>query len=177
MTRRDEQAARRAAELASPERGLYESFSRLGMSPAAALAATMGRDGPRLETDPLEELHRDAVRENQEAARRREVKERAERRVWQNRLDATREKREREAADYLHEVVDAKHAQEERLGLRPVSEGASDKRENLSRRRFLHEAIPPRSMSKRQRRRLRALLAKGKSLREALNQLDREGII
>jgi len=42
---RDQQAEARAARLVDEDRALYESFRDLGMSPAAAMNAAVGRDG------------------------------------------------------------------------------------------------------------------------------------
>src|SRR6185295_17000838 len=44
MTTRNELAEQRAKRLPADVRQLYEAFRRMGMAPAAALAATAGRD-------------------------------------------------------------------------------------------------------------------------------------
>lgn len=53
---RDRVAESRARRLTENDRRLYESFRSLGMSPAAALSATAGRDGELSSSDPVERM-------------------------------------------------------------------------------------------------------------------------
>lgn len=53
---RDDVAKGRAERLTENDRRLYESFRSLGMSPAAALSATAGRDGSLSSSDPVERM-------------------------------------------------------------------------------------------------------------------------
>lgn len=56
MNQRDTISEARAQRLNAQERGLYESFRNMGMSPAAALSATAGRDGSLSSTDRFDTL-------------------------------------------------------------------------------------------------------------------------
>lgn len=56
MNQRDTISEARAQRLNAQERSLYESFRSMGMSPAAALSATAGRDGSLSSTDRFDTL-------------------------------------------------------------------------------------------------------------------------
>jgi len=56
MRTRNEVAAERAERLNGSEKKLYETFMRLRMGPAAALAAATGRDAILSSSDPVEVL-------------------------------------------------------------------------------------------------------------------------